>query len=183
MVAFETERKPFDVPAVIQADTTLVESTLVRPHDGQHSAGSAGRVGPVARVGARAVGSMQLVHPCAPTAARMLARGSTRRRHRWGVGSKVGSQEMCVTVRFARNSRGRPHVVLGARAAGGTTALPFFALRSCSGPYTCCSSPQGDHLSKRRLEGGAHRTRRARAAMRRGDRGGGAMSGHSVFSH
>jgi hypothetical protein len=112
----------------------------------------------------------------------MLARGSTRRRHRWGVGSKVGSQEMCVTVRFARNSRGRPHVVLGparrpVRVTGHASAL----IRSVYNLHAVHHLKRITYL-KRRLEGGPHAAR-ARAAMRRGDRGGGASRSFRLFRH
>ena len=124
---------------------------------------------------------MQLVHPCAPTAARMLARGSTRRRHRWGVGSKVGSQEMCVTVRFARNSRGRPHVVLGparrpVRVTGHASAL----IRSVYNLHRLFITSRGSPISKGGLRG-AH-TPRARGRPCAGATAAAGHPGHSVFS-
>jgi hypothetical protein len=130
---------------------------------------------------------MQLVHPCAPTAARMLARGSTRRRHRWGVGSKhqgrlAGNvRNGSVREEFARSSARRPRA--GAPAGKGNGSR--FGLDPVRIQLTCCSSPwfitsRGSPISKGGLRG-AH-TPRARGRPCAGATAAAGHPGHSVFS-
>ena len=149
LVAFETERKPFDVPAVIQADTTLVESTLVRPHDGQHSAGSAGAGSARLRESGGQSGQCSwctLVHPqqlacslAAPRGVGIDGASAPRSARRKNV--RNGS----VREEFARSSARRPRA--GAPAGKGNGSR--FGLDPVRIQLTCCSSPQGDHLSQK----------------------------------